>query len=42
MQWRKSSASGGVDDEACVEITPVTRQEAADMTAQYATGDVDR
>ncbi|WP_406567786.1 DUF397 domain-containing protein [Actinoallomurus soli] len=27
MQWRKSSRSGGVNDEACVEVASLTSQE---------------
>ncbi|WP_425551175.1 DUF397 domain-containing protein [Actinoallomurus vinaceus] len=39
MQWRKSSHSGGVNDEACVEVAPVTWQEAVDLTAQPTADD---
>ncbi|WP_460351423.1 DUF397 domain-containing protein [Actinoallomurus acanthiterrae] len=35
MQWRKSSVSTAVDDEACVEVAPLTSQEAASLTAQF-------
>jgi hypothetical protein len=38
VRWRKSSASGGVDDEACVEVAPVSRQEVAALTARFAGG----
>jgi hypothetical protein len=31
VQWRKSSASGGVNDEACVEVAPVSRHEVTDL-----------
>jgi hypothetical protein len=41
-EWRKSSASGGLNDEACVEVAPVTRQEATDLTTRITTGDIDR
>jgi uncharacterized protein DUF397 len=41
-QWRKSSASGGVDDEACVEVAPVSRQEVADLTARFTTAGIGR
>ncbi|WP_442875628.1 DUF397 domain-containing protein [Actinoallomurus sp. NBC_01490] len=34
-QWRKSSASGGVDDEACVEVAPVSRQEVTDLMTRF-------
>ncbi|WP_433185807.1 DUF397 domain-containing protein [Actinoallomurus sp. CA-150999] len=37
MQWRKSSRSGGVNDEACVEVAPLTSQEAAGLTARFTT-----
>lgn len=40
VQWRKSSASGGVNDEACVEVAPVTRQEVADLKARFTTGGI--
>ncbi len=33
-RWRKSSVSTGVDDEACVEVAPLTRREASVLTAQ--------
>jgi hypothetical protein len=32
MQWRKSSVSGAIDDEACVEVALVTEQEVARPT----------
>ena len=31
VEWRKSSISTGVNDEACVEVAPVTVQEAATL-----------
>ncbi|WP_406567549.1 DUF397 domain-containing protein [Actinoallomurus spadix] len=34
VQWRKSSVSGAVNDEACVEVAPLTRREAAALMAQ--------
>ncbi|MFL6053037.1 MAG: DUF397 domain-containing protein [Actinoallomurus sp.] len=42
MLWRKSSRSGGVNDEACVEVTPVTRQEVVGLTAQPTADDTGR
>ena len=41
VQWRKSSASGGVNDEACVEVAPVTGQEGTDFAAGCTTGEVE-
>lgn len=34
VQWRKSSVSGAVDDEACVEVAPLARREVAALMAQ--------
>lgn len=42
MQWRKSSFSGGVDDQTCVEVAPVTQREAAGLIAQLTTDATDR
>jgi hypothetical protein len=42
MQWRKSSRSGGVNDEACVEVAPLTPQEAVGLPAQRTTDEADR
>ncbi|GAA4511767.1 hypothetical protein GCM10023191_076370 [Actinoallomurus oryzae] len=42
VQWRKSSASTAVDDEACVEVAPVSRQEVAALTARFAGGGIGR
>lgn len=38
MQWRKSSVSSAVDDEACVEVAPLTFQEAADLLMRVTMG----
>jgi Domain of unknown function (DUF397) len=38
VQWRKSSVSTGVNDEACVEVAPVTGQEATELASRVATG----
>ncbi|WP_406567547.1 DUF397 domain-containing protein [Actinoallomurus spadix] len=37
MQWRKSSVSGGVNDEACVEVASLTSQEVAGLSARRPT-----
>ena len=37
VEWRKSSASGGVNDEACVEVAPVTGREAATLVTPPVT-----
>jgi hypothetical protein len=34
VQWRKSSASTAVDDEACVEVAPVSRQEITGLVTR--------
>ncbi|WP_406567648.1 DUF397 domain-containing protein [Actinoallomurus spadix] len=39
MQWRKSSVSSAVNDEACVEVAPLTSQEAASLLARITTND---
>jgi Domain of unknown function (DUF397) len=41
VQWRKSSVSTGVNDEACVEVAPVTGREVADLAARPTTGEID-
>ncbi|MCO6003380.1 DUF397 domain-containing protein [Actinoallomurus purpureus] len=42
MHWRKNSRSGAVNDEACVEVTPVIWQEVAGLMAQVTTDDTGR
>ncbi|WP_425550801.1 DUF397 domain-containing protein [Actinoallomurus liliacearum] len=36
MQWRKSSVSTGVNDEACVEVASLTSRETAGLTVGEA------
>lgn len=41
VQWRKSSVSTGVNDEACVEVAPVTGQESIKLAAGVTSGELE-